>query len=206
MRHLTLLCLLALSAGRLAAQISDAGVLSVRKGGREVARETFGSTLCPDGGRSFSARQQGRAGGPDQVSVQIDLTPAAELYAFDYKSAETRVLGAVSGPRLTLRSASRGRETARELPAGPGLVVLDDRLVAPFAVVSELATPEGRPLVGIFPATGRRVSFVARAEQSDGRRVVTLTGDLAGTITAVSGRLTRVEIPALDLDAVRLIS
>jgi len=77
------------------------------------------------------------------------------------------------------------------------VVLLDDNVFSLYGAITDLATPAGKPLTGVFPRTARRASFVARRESGgDGRNRVALTGDIRGTlVTDGQGRLVRLELP-----------
>lgn len=207
-----LACLLAAAAaGTLAAQTPDEGTFSVRRGAGETGRETFRLTLQPGGtGATLTARAQFPSISPRRTAaLTLDVGPGGEAIQFDYEATDpggtVRVLGAIAGPRFTIRTAGRGREAAREIPAAPGTLVLDPDVVTTLLALRGGDVPAVTSHVAILAATGRRLAFRATREADGARQRVTLTGDLTGTLLFdANGHLIRVEIPTWELEAVRL--
>ncbi len=203
-----------LSPGALAAQGSDAATFLLRHGRDEIGREHYrvlegrgrgqpGSTLAVTA--EYPARR------PElSVTALVSRTPEGALTAFQLERAArrdtTRILGEVAGGRLTLRIVRGTTEAARQLPAGGCLIILADSVHSLLAQVGPLATAEGRKLTGLYPETGRRISFTATLAQpgASGSRVVEVTGDVVGRATFdPAGRLLRVSVPASEVTAVR---
>jgi hypothetical protein len=137
-----------------------------------------------------------------KVAATLERTPEFALAKFQLDvegpNGTTVILAAGSGARLIVRTVAKGSEAGRELPGGPDVVLLDESVYSLYTAVADLATPAGKALTGVFPRTGRRVSFVARREggSATGPARVTLTGDLTGTLATDSkGRLQRLELP-----------
>jgi hypothetical protein len=181
--------------------------LVVTQGGQEIGREEF--TLRPTRGRGLpgstliAAARYPSTSPTSRLAATLERTPDSALAKFqlDVESAGavTVILAAGSGARLIVRTVAKGSESGRELPGGPDVVLLDDEVFSLFVPVAELATPAGRSLTGIFPRTGRRVSFSARRDSGTpgGAGRVTLSGDVTGTlVTDAQGRLERLELPA----------
>jgi hypothetical protein len=181
--------------------------LVVMQGGQEIGREEF--TLRASRGRglpgsSLIAAARYPANGPTtRLAATLERTPDSALAKFqlDVESAGavTVILAAGSGARLIVRTVAKGSESGRELPGGPDVVLLDDQVFSLYNPVAELATSAGRTLTGIFPRSGRRVTFVARRESgtAGGASQVALSGDITGTlVTGSQGRLERAEFPA----------
>lgn len=212
MRRALLTCLLAaVAAAPLVAQAADEGTFSVRRAGGETGRETFRLAPQPgQAGSTLTARAQFPSISPRRtVTMTLDLDPGGAASQFDYEATDAggtlRVLGAAAGPRFTVRVAGRGREAAREVPAGPGTLVLDPDVVATLLVLGAGEAQGTTTHTAILPATGRRLTFRATREADGPRRRVTLAGDLTGTLQFdAAGHLVRAEIPTWDLEAVRL--
>ena len=193
-----------------AQQASASGTFVVTRNGAEVGRERFtiepmratdrsGTTLV------VSSRYPGAA---QAASVDVRLERGADgelaLLQMDMpgNTGATRILAAGAGARVILRTISEGAEAGRELPGGGDVVLLDEHAVTLFQAVADLATPEGRRLTAVYPRTGRRAQFLARASAADGARRVTLTGEITGTLTVGDdGHLQRVELPGAGVVA-----
>jgi hypothetical protein len=192
---------------RAAAQEPLESKLVVTQGGQEIGREEFtlrASRARGLPGSSLIAAARYPANGPTtRLAATLERTPDSALAKFqlDVESAGavTVILAAGSGARLIIRTVAKGSESGRELPGGPDVVLLDDQVFSLYNPVAELATPAGRSLTGIFPRTGRRVTFVARRESGAAGAAsrVSLSGDVTGTLeTDAGGRLTRLEFPS----------
>jgi hypothetical protein len=201
-----LACLLMVSwAGQLLAQEPLETKLAIQQGGREIGREEF--TLQQGRGRgapgsTLTAAARYPATNPTlKLSAILERTPESALAKFqldvDGPAGPTVILAAGSGARLIIRTVGKGSEAGRELPGGPDVVLLDDQVYSLYASVADLATPAGKSLTAIFPRTNRRASFVARREgDGGGNNRVTLTGNIAGTLTTdAQGGLVRLELP-----------
>ncbi len=201
------LLLTLLPALQAAAQEPLETKLVVTQGGQEIGREEF--TLRQSRARglpgsSLIAAARYPANGPTtRLATTLERTSDSALAKFqlDVESggAVTVILAAGSGARLIVRTVAKGSESGRELPGGPDVVLLDDQVFSLYNPVAELATAAGRTLTGIFPRTGRRVTFVARRESGTGGAAgrVSLSGDITGTlVTDARGRLERLEFPS----------
>jgi hypothetical protein len=201
------LLLTLLPALQAAAQEPLETKLVVTQGGQEIGREEF--TLRQSRGRglpgsSLIAAARYPANGPTtRLAATLERTADSALAKFqlDVESggAVTVILAAGSGARLIVRTVAKGSESGRELPGGPDVVLLDDQVFSLYNPVAELATATGRTLTGIFPRSGRRVTFVARRESGTAGAAgrVTLSGDITGTlVTDARGRLERLEFPS----------
>jgi hypothetical protein len=202
--------LLLLPAGQALGQEALETRLVVTQEGRETGREEF--TLRPGRGRgapgsTLVAVSRYPATNPLlKVAATLERTPEFALAKFQLDvegpNGTTIILAAGSGARLIVRTVAKGSEAGRELPGGPDVVLLDESVYSLYTAVVDLATPAGKSLTGVFPRTGRRVSFVARRESGAGSGAarVTLTGDLTGTLgTDSKGRLQRVELPGAGI-------
>lgn len=197
------------------AQSLDEGTLVIRSGGREIGREEY-------------VLRGGRTGGADGTTITTrsrfpSVAPALTQEAIverradgsfislqlnrDHGGRTSRFLAEI-GARNVLRihGSSGGSESVQEFPGRDGIVALADSSFALYLAVVPLATAEGRSLLGVFPATGRRLSFTARmtGNGDEGRRIV-LAGEITGTIWLDrNDRITRMEFPSSGLEAVRL--
>jgi hypothetical protein len=201
--------LLLLPAGQALGQETLETSLVVTQEGRETGREGF--TLRPGRGRgapgsTLVAVSRYPATNPRlKVAATLERTPEFALAKFQLDvegpNGTTIILAAGSGARLIVRTVAKGSEAGRELPGGPDVVLLDESVYSLYTAVADLATPSGKSLTGVFPRTGRRVSFVARREgPGTGASRVTLTGDLTGTlVTDSKGRLQRLEMPGAGI-------
>ena len=202
--------LLLLPAGQALGQEALETRLVVTQEGRETGREEF--TLRPGRGRgapgsTLVAVSRYPATNPLlKVAATLERTSEFALAKFQLDvegpNGTTIILAAGSGARLIVRTVAKGSEAGRELPGGPDVVLLDESVYSLYTAVVDLATPAGKSLTGVFPRTGRRVSFVARRESGGGSGAarVTLTGDLTGTLATDSkGRLQRLELPGAGI-------
>lgn len=198
----------------LAAQDADEATFVLRAGRTEVGRETY--RLLDGRGRglpgsTLAITAEYPAGFPERTFVALlSRTPGGEVTAFQVERAgrgdTTRIVGEVAGGRVTVRSVHGAIESARQYPAGPGLIILADSVHSLFAQVGKLATEGGRPLNGLHPLTGRRSRLTATlaGTGSRGGPIVQVSGDVSATVEFdPEGRLLRVTPPAPAISAVR---
>jgi hypothetical protein len=210
---LALVSALTLPLSRGAAQEASEITLVVKQNGREIGRETF--TVRDHRARDVAGStviSTARYPASDlSLAATIERTPklALEMFQMDVDSAGagTVIYAAGSGARLILRTVAKakGSETGRELPGGPDVVLLDDAIFSLYAQVVDLATVAGRPLMAVFPRTGRRAAFTARREPTaEGGIRVTLAGGIAGTLVAdARSQLISLELPASQVAVTR---
>lgn len=180
--------------------------LVIQQGGRETGREEF--TLRQGRGRgapgtTLNATARYPANNPTlKLGTVLERTPESALAKFQLDvegpKGTTVILAAGSGARLIVRTVAKGSEAGRELPGGPDVMLLDESVYSLYTAVVDLATQGGRSLTAVFPRTNRRAAFSARRESGgeNGATRVTLSGDIAGTLTTDSqGRLQRLEFP-----------
>ena len=197
------------------ASAQDEGTFIVRQAGREIGREDFTLQTGREGGADGTTivshtRYPGLAPSAEGrviVERRADGTFAAAQFDLD-QGRSIRHLLIESGNRLLrIRASGGGNEAVRELPASPDVVILDDSSFALYLAVAQLATPEGRRLVGVFPASGRRVPFSARRDAGDdpSETRIILAGGLTGTLWLdAQGRLDRLAFPGEGLEVGRL--
>ncbi|MGH7676253.1 MAG: hypothetical protein ACREMV_13365 [Gemmatimonadales bacterium] len=189
---------------------SDEGTLAVRADTLEVAREGF--RLVAGNAWRLSASARYDRARPVVVLAPIldvarDTQPVTIQYDVSGGREPVRVLGQLGRDRFTVRFLSGTRETARELPAGARLVVLDDSVFSLFLFAAWRAGAAPTPLTAIFPRAQRRESLVV---QDHGTETTTLNRDRASLrhITLTGGandvvhlwlagaRLMKLEIPS----------
>lgn len=214
MRYLVCTLLVA-GASSLAAQVSDEGTFSIRKSGREIGREEFviqGSRPGGAQGTTIVSRVRVPVTAPQLTQESIlerrtDGSFAAMQITHQASRDSSRVLAEAARNVLRIHRASSGSEGVREYPAASYLVGLADSAFALFAAATDLATDDGRLLAGVFPLSGRQVTFTARrvrGDASNGTRIL-LAGEIAGTLWVDdSGHLTRMEFPGSGIEIVRL--
>jgi hypothetical protein len=144
------------------------------------------------------------------LATKLERTPELTLAKFemdvDSAGTGTAIRAAGSGALLVVRTVAKGSEAGRELPGGPDVVLLDERVFSLYAQLADLATPAGRALTGIFPRTGRRIAFTARRDAPKGGHTpITLTGGLSATLLLdTQNRLVRLDLPATQTVVTRL--
>lgn len=209
--------LLILPGQVLDAQVTDHGTLSIRQAGQEIGHEEYRTTAAR-GGRAVGDSLTAFARYPESrptVSIRaaLERSPGSPIFscAIEVRSPQgtSQVLAAGTRNRVILRTVGAGSETARELPGGDQVVVLDDSLFSLYTTVAQLATESGRQLTGLFPRSARRVSFTARRQTrpaaGGAESVVELSGGITATLVLdAGGRLERMEFPSLRLEVVRL--
>jgi hypothetical protein len=214
MRHVLGLTFALLCPATLGAQGADEATFVLRAGRTEVGREAF---RILDGrgrglpGSTLAITAEYPAGLPERTfAVLLSRTPDGGVTAFQVERASrgdtTRIVGEVAGGRVTVRSVHGAIESARQYPAGPGLVILADSVHSLLAQVGTLATEAGRQLSGLHPLTGRRSRLTATlaGTGSRGGPIVEVAGDLTATVEFdAEGRLLRVTPPAPAISAVR---
>jgi hypothetical protein len=179
--------------------------LVIEQGGKEIGREEFtfrqGRGQGAPGNTLIAAARYPSVDPTLKLAATLERTPESALAKFqldvDGPNGPTVILAAGSGARLIIRTVAKGSEAGRELPGGLDVVLLDDRVFSLYSAVADLATPEGKPLTGVFPRTNRRASFTARRESGGGggNTRVSLNGDLSGMlVTDARGRLIRLEL------------
>lgn len=175
----------------------------VRQGGAEIGREKLtlrpGTERSADGSSLEVDAQYGGLG--SSVLLQRSVDGALVLFRLrTVGAAPTTILAATSGGRLAIRRETGGAESARELPARPGTLVLDEQTWSLLQAAADAATPRGMPLTLVFPRTDRTLRSIATRVGN----TVTLTGDLIGSLQVDgSGLLVRIDLPAQNLTLTR---
>lgn len=203
----------------LAAQTGDQAALSIKVGGREIGHENFvirpGRPGRPVGDSLISVARYPETKPELVVQGVLQQSTSGDPLTFsldfqDRRQPET-VLASVSRNRITLRRVARGAESARELPGGDPIVLLDDSLFATFLPLARLAGDAPRGVTAVYPRTARRATLtISQTALATGRpdgamTVIEISGDLVGRLYLDSaGRFVRLEVPARQLEVSRL--
>jgi hypothetical protein len=209
------LALLFLGGSTAAAQVSDQGTLTIRKSGREIGREEYVIQSGREGGAAGTtivSRARIPAVTPQftqeaTLERRADGSFASMQISRRAQGDSTKVLAEAARNVLRIHTSSAGAEAIREYPTSGEMIGLADSAFALFAAAVDLATDEGRSLIGVFPITGRRVAFTVQrvAGNPPNETRILLAGEIAGTIWLdESGHLKRMEFPASDIEIVRL--
>lgn len=214
MRRFVVLLSLLCCAVPLAAQVVTSS-LTITRDGVNAGLERYTVSPGTDAGSSTitSVAKYPAAQPTEQYQATLeqdrDHRPATFILIGDGGQGPVKALAGLARGRLTIKTSRGQIETGRELPASPNMVLLDERLLAFYLPVAALATADGATLTGVYPRTGRVVTFTARlaADPQGGVRTVTLTGGLTGTITlGASGEITRIDLPSEHVVAARVPS
>lgn len=218
MRLLARSALLLLTAATAAsAQVTtvDRGTFTILRDGASVGREEFEIRTLPGiDGASVEARAtvtlDGRAIHPT-LSARPSGAPLA--YRVEVRRGSEvveRATGQTSGGRLRVDAQSAGGRSAREFPAGDGLVVLDDAVFHQYYFVA-------RPGVVTAVAPRRNVQQALRVSAAGSDRLTIGGRDVAATRYTIAdpagaartlwvdgeGRVLKVVVPSLGLTAER---
>lgn len=198
------------------AQRLDEGTLVIREGRREIGRESF-SVLDGRGrglpGTTLVSQADYPARAPAVTRTLLltrdSLGHLAGLEVGRIATPDTsRLVGDLQRDRLTIRIISGTRESARQFPAGPDLLILPDSLLAAYAQFGTVATPGGRSVSVLEPATGRRSRVTATllpGGTPNGGREVGLSGDITARVSFDGeGHLMEVDLPQAGVRARRL--
>jgi hypothetical protein len=179
------------------------GTYVVRQNGVEIGRERLTSRAGTErsaDGSTLEVESQYRDGG---VSALLQRAANGDIVLFRLRTRDAlpaTILGATSGGRLTLRREERGAESAREVPARPGTLLLDEQAWTLLQATVDLATGRGTSLTLVFPRSSRTYRVLALR---DGR-TVTISGELLATLQLdAAGRFTRADVPGQSLSIVR---
>ena len=195
----------------------DAGTLVIRQHGKEIGVESFRVRPAREGravGDSITSSVRYPATRPQvEISVSLERHPSSAFsFQLEYRSPDDsrQVYAGSARSRVTVRQVAKGIESAREFPGGERMVILEDSVFALYLTAAHLATDEGQALTALFPRSGRRVSFTARKIDGSVRagdlklQQVRLLGGISGDIYLdQSGRLARVDLPSLGIEASR---
>lgn len=217
---LAVACVMVSTSATSQGRILDEGVLRVRIGRAEVAREEFSVTQGSSSEGRFGYRITATAFYPPR-RTRVVIAPAVDLAAdsqprlveFEARTTDAiRTIAQIGPRRLTIRRFWLGGENFIEHPSSPRAFVVDDSVFALYAVPPGLTPGE---VLLVAPRTDIRVASqldnLGRGETVvDGTRYLLLHLVLtAGTDTRHlwyddEGRLMKVEIPSRGLSAERI--
>ena len=167
----------------------------VQQNGREIGRERV-VLRAGQGGDNSRLELESRYAGASETARAV-LTRGAgssfeslQLELRQQASTET-IRVSSQGNRIFITTTAQGARGGRELPGGPGVIMLDDRLLGLLTIVPDVATADGVRLTAVSPRTGKRTTFSARRQ---GQRVE-LAGEVAGRIDLdADGRVERITL------------
>lgn len=183
MMRTTMLLLAALLPRPAAAQGAWEATYTVQQGGREVGRERLVLRAGQGGDKSRLELESRRSGSAQSARavlsrMQGGVFEALHLELRNGQSTETiRVTS--QGPRLFITTTAGGARGGRELPGGPGVIMLDDRMPGLLVTIPDMLTGTEVHLTAVSPRTGQRTTFTAT--RADGG--VKLTGGITGQVT-----------------------
>jgi hypothetical protein len=218
-----------LTASLLLAQtptgVIDQGVLVVRRDSQEIARETFHllERRPGDSTSGWLLDANARWAGPGfstvlapVVELAPDTAPVALAYDVTANGKSQHITGQPGPGRFTLRYLSPGMERARELAAGPLIVIADDSVFSLYLLAAWRAAAGPRQVTAIFPRTSSRFTLTVIDEGVEATTLnrdpatlhhILITGDPIGPVHVwldTQGRLMKVEVPDQSLRAERL--
>ena len=149
----------------------------------------------------------------------VELGPDSSPVSLEYTVADPRepmrILGQFARGRFVVRMLGRRTERAREFPAPPPAVVLDDSVFALYLPVAWLSRARPAQVTAVFPRAGRRELLVVQdlgiepttlnRDPADLRHITVTGGEnrLVHVWLGAEGRLAKVEIPSRGLVAAR---
>ncbi len=214
MRHLLAAAALSIPSS-LAAQVVFDATYSVQQHGKDIGTEhvvlrnstSAGATgMRLDFEGKFPATQEnlrgslvrGSDGTLDQLQLEVRRGSAIET-----------IRAAQRGNRIFITvSSDQGSRGGKEIPGGPGVILLDEQLQALLLLIADLATPGGTRVTAVYPRTGKRSNITVRRVEGGTRgAVVELTGDLNGRMQLdAQGRVDRMDLPQSGMIVTRLPS
>lgn len=214
MRHLLAAAALSIPSS-LAAQVIFEATYSVQQRGKDIGTEhvvlrnstSAGSTgVRLDFEGKFPATQEtlrgslvrGSDGTLDQLQLEVRRGSAIET-----------IRAAQRGNRIFITvSSDQGSRGGKEIPGGPGVILLDEQLQSLLLLIADLATPGGTRVIAVYPRTGKRSNITVRRVEGGPRgAVVELTGDLNARMQLdAQGRVDRMDLPQSGMIVTRLPS
>lgn len=191
------------------AQASDAGVLVIRAGDRDVGTENF--TVVADSGLRITSKTLFTTRPAVELTASMDQRSGPSI-AFQLErrvgSEGAQVYAVQKRNRITIRRVGRGAEQASEVPGGPRTILLADSVFALYLQVVPYATEAGQSLTALFPQGARRVTLSAqRVPDGTSGTIVRLTGGIEGEIFLGNDeKVQRISLPALSLVAARRVN
>jgi hypothetical protein len=191
----------------------DQGILIVRIGDVEAGREHFTLTSGRRGGIGGStlsiATSYPVARPTSRYTTVLERGVGQTLAAFQVElagPAPERTIAELSRGRLTVRVAAPGRESAREYPGGPQLVILDDSVFSLWMAIADLATEEGVTLRAVAPRTGWRGEITAtRVRRPDAPPIIMVRGGVEAELRLdADGRFAGLLLPSRGVEVLRV--
>jgi hypothetical protein len=170
---------------------------AVKQGGREIGREHLtqvGTALRLDA--SYPSTNT-------RIEAELDRNEGGSITSFRLRATggdPGTVAAAGNGARLVVRTEHGGAETAREMPGGRTVVMLDDHAYVLYQAIADLATTSGTPVTAILARSAQRLQLTATRAGD----VVTMTGQVRGSIMVASdGRMERLDLPEPQVTVTR---
>ena len=211
--------LLGMGVPQLQGQAGDRGTFSIKRNGAEIGHEEFeirpAKPGIPVGDSLLSAARYPESRPQTVIEAVLQTNPDGDplTLALDltHRQQSLQLLATVGRGRVTIRSVAQGAESARELPGGQAIVMLDDSLFALYLPLARYATEGGRSVVAVYPRASRRIQITAtRTSLATPNRVgattvIELTGGLTGKLYLdPRGRLLELDFPASGVEVTRL--
>jgi len=202
----------------------DEGTFVIREDTAEIAREAFRLTAVRTGAgvtrwTLATTIRYDRSRPVVVLDPIVELGPDSSPVSLEYTVADPReplrILGALTRGRFVVRLLGRRTERAREFPAPPPAVVVDDSVFALYLPVAWQGRPRPVTVTAVFPRAGRRdlltvqdlgVQSTTLNRDPAALRHLTVTGGenrLVHLWLGADGRLAKVEVPSRRLVAER---
>jgi hypothetical protein len=215
MRHLLAVAALSIPAS-LPAQVVFEATYSVAQRGKDIGTEHVVLRNVPGTGGASGLRLEfdGKFPGSQETlrgSLARGSDGTLDQLQLEVKrgtSTETIRAAQRSGRIYITVNTAQGSRGGKELPGGPGVILLDEQLQALLLLVADLATPGGTRVTAVYPRTGQRQNITAKRVEGGSRgAVVELSGDLNGRMQLdANGRVERMDLPASGIVVTRLPS
>jgi len=203
----------------------DEGTLVVREDTVETARESFRLTAVRTGAGAtrwtlattirYDRTRPAMVLDPI-VELGPDSAPASLEYTVANPREPLRILGQFARGRFVVRLLGRRTERAREFPAPPPAVLLDDSVFALFLPAAWRGRAQPVAVTAIYPRAGRREVLMVQDLGVEGTtlnrdpaslRHITISGGenrLVHLWLSADGRLAKVQIPSRRVLAERV--
>jgi len=215
MRHLLAAAALSVPS-LLPAQVVFEATYSVQQRGKDIGTEHVTLRSTPGAGASSALKLEFEGQFPgSQETLRGSLARGTDG-TLDQLQLETRsgsttetLRAAQRGNRIYITvNSAQGSRGGKEIPGGPGVILLDEQLQALLLLLADQATTSGTKVTAVYPRTGLRSNITARRVEGGPRgTVVELTGDLTGRLQLdANGRVERMELPQSGIVVTRLPS
>jgi hypothetical protein len=196
----------------------DEGTFRLLLNGEEVGRETFAIRQSGSGPSAVVIAQGRVTLDRRQLSSTLELSGALRpaAYQVEVDDAENRrITGRISGGRFSAKILSPGGEMMREYLTSDGAVLVDEGVAHHYYFLARAFRDGATTLPMIVPQQNRQVSARLRGAGDEtisaGGRSLSAShlvvepagGDTRHVWIDAEGRILRLEIPALDYEAVR---